>query len=41
MAKKLLGGRWNLRTGLRFVPEHAKTGKLLTLQDYKRRQGLA
>jgi hypothetical protein len=44
IAKKLLGGRWELRTGLRHTQpsrELAAAGKLLTMQDYKRRQGLA
>ncbi len=43
IAKKLLGSRWELRTGAGNPPsrELVAAGKLLTLQDYKRRQGLA
>ncbi len=44
IARKLLGGRWELRSGLRMPApsaELAAAGKLLTMQDYKRRQGLA
>lgn len=42
IARKLLGSRWQLSSGMQFKPPTASNGgKLLTLQDYKRRQGLA